>query len=214
MMYLKFMACAAAAALLSACGGSSTPSQQFSTKGLTVPSSRCAINPQSVGVAEEIDDIDGPRTCGVRNAWRIQSMAGIQFNNTATVTCGMVKPVNDWLENAVQPAARGAFGEKVVAVNVAASYSCRARNNRRGAKMSEHGYGNALDISSFTLASGRVVDVKHGWNGSSDERRFLRQARANACDEFRTVLGPGSDSHHNDHLHMDMQARTGGKYCR
>ena len=213
-MRIKFLASAAIAVLLSACGGSSTPSQQFTTRGLTVPSTRCAINPQSTGVVEEIDDIDGPRSCGVDNAWRIQSMRGIEFNNTATVNCGMIKPVNDWLENAVQPAAKDAFGEKVVAVNVAASYACRARNNRRGAKMSEHGFGNALDISSFTLASGRVVSVKSGWNGSRDERSFLRQARADACNSFHTVLGPGSDSHHSDHLHMDMQGRTGKRYCR
>ena len=213
-MRIKFLASAAVAVLLGACGGSSTPSQQFSTKGLTVPSTRCAINPQSVGVVEEIDDINGPRSCGVDNAWRIQSMRGIEFKNTATVNCGMVKPVNDWLANAVQPAAKDAFGEKVVAVNVAASYSCRARNNRRGAKMSEHGFGNAIDISSFTLASGRVVTVKQGWRGSRDERRFLIQARADACNEFRTVLGPGSDRHHSDHFHMDMQGRKGGKYCR
>jgi hypothetical protein len=211
-MRTRFLAFSAMAVLLAACGGSS-PSSQFSTKGLVAPPSRCTVNPQSVGIVEEIDDINGPRTCGVRNAQLVRSVGGVEFANTATVNCGMIGPINSWIENALQPAAQDAFGEKVVSVNVAASYACRARNNKRRAKMSEHGYGNAIDISSFTLESGRVVTVKKGWRGRSDERRFLKQARSDACDTFQTVLGPGSDRHHSDHFHLDMQSRRNGSHC-
>lgn len=80
--------------------------------------------------------------------------------------------------------------------------------------MSEHGYGNALDIAAFTLESGRKVTVANGWSGRQDERGFLRTVRAEACDDFMTVLGPGSDRHHRDHIHLDLQVRrSGNHYC-
>ncbi len=81
--------------------------------------------------------------------------------------------------------------------------------------MSEHGFGNAIDIAGFTLESGRKVMVLDGWNGRGDERKFLRQVRAEACGPFMTVLGPGSDAHHRDHLHLDLQhRRSGSRYCK
>lgn len=153
--------------------------------------------------------------CQIPNPWRMSSLAGVRLANGATLNCGMVGVVDDWMRQTVQPAAQSAFGEPVVAVNVAASYSCRARNNSRGAKMSEHGFGNALDISAFTLASGRTVTVKDGWSGARDERAFLREVERGACEHFNTVLGPGSDRHHHDHFHMDLAYRQAGrgKYC-
>jgi hypothetical protein len=118
--------------------------------------------------------------------------------------------------NTVQPTAQRAFGESVVSVDVAASYSCRPRNNQRGAKMSEHGYGNAIDIAAFTLESGRKVTVKDGWRG--DKRRAPlpdSQVHGDACGEFNTVLGPNSDAAHRDHFHLDLQnRRNGSKYCK
>jgi hypothetical protein len=100
----------------------------------------------------------------------------------------------------------------VVAVDVAASYSCRPRNNRGGARMSEHGYGNAIDIAAFTLEDGRKVTVEQGFWESRRDARFLQKVRDDACRDFNTVLGPGSDRHHDDHIHLDLQNR-GSKYC-
>jgi hypothetical protein len=131
------------------------------------------------------------------------------------MNCGMISPLNDWLDNTVQTAARDQLGEEVVAIKVAASYSCRPRNNRRGAKMSEHGFGNAIDIAGFTLASGREISVKDDYYSRGGEGAFLKQVRSEACGQFATVLGPGSDAAHRDHLHLDLQNRRSGKsYCR
>lgn len=109
------------------------------------------------------------------------------------------------------------FGMPVVEMRVAASYACRPINHRRGAKLSEHGYANALDVSRFKLASGRVVTIKGGWNGAADERGFLRDVHRGACGTFTTVLGPHFDRHHRDHFHFDL-ARRGrdgrGKFCK
>jgi len=46
-----------------------------------------------------------------------------------------------------------------VSVDVAASFACRPRNNSSGARMSEHGFGNAIDFSAFTLESATVGGI-------------------------------------------------------
>ena len=215
MMRSKLLCVAAVALVLAGCG-SSDPALQFETKGLRPPQNLCAADPRSVANAVKINDIDGPSSCGVANAWSVSAVAQVQMSQPATVNCGVIGPLDSWFGNAVQPAASAAFGERVVAVDVAASYACRPRNNRRGAKMSEHGFGNAIDLAAFTLESGRKISVKTGWNGSSGERQFLRQIRAGACSDFTTVLGPGSDRYHNDHLHLDLaqHGRSGvNRYC-
>ncbi len=96
----------------------------------------------------------------------------------------------------------------VVGIDVAASYSCRPRNNVLGAKLSEHGYANALDVSGFTLADGRKISVKRDWSGAEVEQVYLRTVHRGACQYFTTVLGPDHDRAHNDHFHLDL-ARHG-----
>lgn len=213
----NLVALAALAAIVAGCGSSSTPTRKtsFDTAGLRAPEGSCEIKPSRLGLAEKIRNIDEGNGCGVPNAWKVQSLGSISFSRPATMNCGMADPLHDWLEDQVQPAAQKAFGESVVSIDVAASYACRARNNQRGAKMSEHGFGNAIDIAAFTLESGRKVTVEDGWRGNRDERRFLRGIHDAACAEFRTVLGPDADRHHHDHLHLDLQnRRNGSSYCR
>jgi hypothetical protein len=203
---------AAVLLVLAACGESST---QFTTKGLMAPPAQCLSDPRTLGNAERLDPIDEGNGCQIPNPWRMTSIAGVELSQPATINCSVAGPLSDWINNVVQPAANDAFGERVTVVGVAASYSCRPRNNQRGARMSEHGFGNAIDISSFTLESGRKVDVRGSWIKPSDENRFLSGVREEACGMFKTVLGPGSDSHHKDHLHLDLATRKSGRaYCK
>lgn len=129
----------------------------------------------------------------------------------------MIPAVEQWLSEVVQPAARRYLGQDVQSVTVAASYSCRTRNSVRGAKLSEHGRANALDVSAFKLADGGKVTVKGGWKSWSSEARFLRVVHKGGCGIFTTVLGPDADRYHHDHFHFDL-ARHGrlGTYrvCR
>ena len=68
-----------------------------------------------------------------------------------------------------------------------------------------------MDVSGFVLADGRRITVEAGWNGSDDERKFLRQVRQAACQRFQTVLSPDFNAAHYNHLHFDLGR---GPYCR
>lgn len=127
------------------------------------------------------------------------------------VNCATANAFRDWLVQKVQPAARAAHGASVTDVTVAASYACRPRNGRRGAKLSEHGLGNAIDVSGLTLSNGKTLSVEQDYYGST----FLKRIRSEACGVFKTVLGPGSDASHRDHFHFDLaNRRSGQSYCR
>ena len=187
---------------------------QFQTRGVMQPTGYCAADPRSVAEAEKISDIDEGNGCGVRNAWSATALGGVALDKPEILNCATVYTASKWLMDVVQPAAEQSFGSRVVKIDVPSAYACRPRNNVRGAKLSEHGLGNAIDVSRFTLADGRSIDVLNGWYGDSDSRQFLRTVRGEACGRFSTVLGPGSDAYHRDHIHMDLQPqRGGGPYC-
>ena len=129
----------------------------------------------------------------------------------ATLACPLVAALDNWMANGVQPAARRWFGQPVVEIKQISAYSCRSMNNQRGAPISEHAFGNALDVAAFTLADGRKVTVRDGWHGTPEERAFLHDAHASACRTFATVLAPGSNAFHYDHMHVDLAHHASGR---
>lgn len=135
----------------------------------------------------------------------------------ATLGCPMVAWTDDWITTAVQPAAIAWFGQGIREIRTAGSYACRRRNHQANARLSEHAFGNAIDIMSFVFNDGNVVTVKGGWRGTEQEQGFLRDVFHGACQRFRTVLGPGSDALHYDHFHLDLarhDARGQRRYCK
>ena len=101
----------------------------------------------------------------------------------------------------------------MVEIKQISAYSCRGMNGNPRARISEHAFGNALDIASFTLADGRKITVKNGWRGSPEEQGFLRDVQGAACEQFNTVLAPGSNVYHYDHIHVDLMRRGGRRAC-
>lgn len=163
--------------------------------------------------------LGGPGHCGALRPFEMSAAIGgqVQMRPAALLRCPMIPAVEHWMRTFVLPAAHRNFGMPVVEVKVAASYGCRPMNNVSGAKLSEHGHANALDVSAFILADGRHVTVKKGWRGDSREQAFLRQVHDGACNTFTTVLGPNADANHQDHFHMDLarHGRNGdGRVCR
>lgn len=154
--------------------------------------------------------LGGPSECGASRPFSVTGAAGgrVSLRPAALLRCPMVPQVERWVAQVVEPQAQYYFGSPLVEMKVAASYACRPINHVSGGRLSEHGYANALDISSFILADGRTITVKGGWWGSERERLFLRAVHDGACQEFTTVLGPNADAMHKDHFHVDL-ARHG-----
>lgn len=149
--------------------------------------------------------IEGPGTCGMQQPLRVTRLGGgaVALKQRMTLACPALAEAEAWLADTIQPAANLYFGQPVAEIN-AGSYACRGRNNQAGAKLSEHSFGNALDIMSFKLADGYVITVKGGWRGTEAEQGFLREVFVGACQRFATVLAPGSDIFHYDHIHVDL----------
>jgi len=201
-------------ATLAACSAGQQ-SAEFTLEGVEPRASVCPINPLTFASAIAIPDINEGNGCGVTHAYKINAIAGVQFDNGATINCETADTLNQWINTSVQPAAQAVYGQRVVSMTVAASYSCRPRDNVSGAKLSEHGLGDAIDFSEFTLENGHSINVERDYYGAANDQQFLRRIRKEACGPFHTVLGPGSDSYHKNHIHLDLQPnrRGGGPYC-
>jgi hypothetical protein len=132
-------------------------------------------------------------------------------NPAATLACPMVTALDRFVSETVQPAAARWFGQPVVTIKQISAYACRGMNDDPNAKISEHAFGNALDIAAFTLADGHAIAVKTGWRGTPAEQGFLHDVEEGACATFATVLAPGSNAYHEDHMHVDLMRRTSGR---
>ena len=149
--------------------------------------------------------------CGIKQPVKVTEISGIKLVNGATINCATAIAVKDWFDGSVKKAFKRKGGG-LVAVKVAASYSCRTRNNRKGAKLSEHAKGNAIDFSEFYLKKGQVLTVLKDWRGSNS--KIMRKIHKDACGPFNTVLGPNADRYHQDHFHFDIARHRSGRYCR
>jgi hypothetical protein len=138
----------------------------------------------------------------------VAAFGPVAVKPVATLACPIVSALDRWLADSVQPAAQRWFGARVVEIKQISAYSCRGMNGDSRAHISEHAFGNALDIAGFTLADGRHVSVKDGWRGMPEEQGFLRDVQAAACQQFSTVLAPGSNVYHYDHIHVDLMRRA------
>lgn len=163
--------------------------------------------------------LGGPSLCGTERPYEVTAVddGRVRLKPPALLRCPMIPQIERWMREHVTPAALYHFGAEVVEISVAGSYSCRPIMHKAGGKLSEHGYANALDVSAFTLSNGKKITLIRGWNGSPQERAFLRAAHRGACQHFTTVLGPEYNRAHHDHFHVDL-ARRGrdglGRVCR
>ncbi len=146
--------------------------------------------------------------CGIEAPLEVKRIgegsSEVSLEPAATINCGVAGALADWLNSDVQPAAKQILGGRITGLRIAASYSCRGRNNVRGARLSEHSFGNALDIAAFEVDGKDWIVVEP--QPSERDGRFLTAIRQEACGPFTTVLGPGV-AYHSDHFHLDLAAR-------
>lgn len=150
--------------------------------------------------------------CGVSQAVRVRSVSGVKLSQPALIDCDTAKALKTWVERGLKPAV-GRYGGGVDDLKVFASYSCRTRNNKKGAKISEHGKGRAIDIGVVGLKDGSDISVLRDWK-KGRKGRILKELHETACGPFGTVLGPAADKYHRDHFHFDTARYRSGNYCR
>jgi len=157
--------------------------------------------------------VNGRGTCGMTKPFKVAAVSGglVEFQPKATLSCPLVANVEAWFHESIQPAAMAWYGSPVIEIKQISAYSCRTMNGQAGTPISEHAFGNALDIAAFRFADGREVEFKSGWKGRPEERGFLRAVHAAACERFSTVLAPGSNAFHYDHIHVDLARRASGR---
>lgn len=154
-------------------------------------------------------------TLAVRTA---AGAAQVKLSPPPTVSCELARTVSIWLDTSVQPLGRGAFSRELTGLRVGGGHECRRRNRQTQGQLSEHATGKALDIFAFEFGDerqgGLAVSVERP-NGL-EQTRFLDGVRQSACGAFMTVLGPGSDAAHANHLHVDIQQRRApsSRFCQ
>jgi hypothetical protein len=135
----------------------------------------------------------------------------VELDPPAIMNCAMADTMAKFTSTVIQPAAKAEYGKEVAGLQQASAFVCRPRHGTT--TLSEHAFGNALDIARFGLEDGTGIDVKP----DPDEKaaRFLAAVRKAACGPFKTVLGPGADADHALHLHFDLAPRrNGGTFCQ
>lgn len=175
----------------------------------------CLLGLSLLGVSyTQLDPITSPedRDCGIArplNITRIQP--GISIAGGATMRCDTARRLALWLRNDAAPALRHLSGAPgIVEILPGSTYQCRARVGGSDDKLSEHALGNAFDVSALRLSDGSELTVSPR-DGTGDIHEAVQKAiRYAACLQFTTVLGPGSNAAHDDHLHFDIADRKGG----
>ena len=167
-----------------------------------------------MAIAPSIPAITGPGACGGDDLVRLEAVVlpdggRVSVKPAATLRCTMASAIADWIRTDMAPLAEG-LGSRVSELDNFNSFECRGRNRVAGAKLSEHGRANALDVRALKLANGRTIDL----TDRAVERDLREKVLGSVCARFTTVLGPGSDGYHENHIHLDLiQRRNGYRIC-
>ena len=166
----------------------------------TSANSPCSKILREIAEFKPLPDIGGPGECGASDRVRLEAIkmldgSRVAMSPAATLRCPMAESIAEWVRSDLGKAAAD-HGSSLRALITSTSYDCRPRNGIKGAKISEHGRGNAMDLAGLKLANGTVIDLTR----PTDSKELRDKARASACTRFTTVLGPGADAHHENHI--------------
>jgi hypothetical protein len=176
--------------------------------------SACQLRLSGVAAFHPLPVLIGPGECGAVDAVQLEAVilpdqTKVPLAPAATLRCTIAEAVAHWVREDVVPAAVK-LGAPLRGLDNFDSYECRGRNRVRGATLSEHGRANALDVRGFKLANGKSVEL----TDVKVAKEWREGIRAGVCARFSTVLGPGSDGAHEEHIHLDLAERRGNyKLC-
>jgi hypothetical protein len=177
--------------------------------------SACQSRLAKIAVFQSIPVLVGPGECGAVDAVHMDDIilpdqTKVAVTPPAILRCPMAEEIAHWIREDVAPAVNK-LGSPLRVLDNFDSYECRGRNRVRAAALSEHGQADALDVRAFKLADGRAINLTDV-NVNKDWREGIRTS---VCTRFTTVLGPGSDGYHEEHIHLDLAVRRNGyKLCQ
>lgn len=179
---------------------------------------QCRRELRRLGVLfEDKPPISNGPACQVPYPISLEGLSGnINVRPAVTVNCQLTLAFAQWVKNELAPSARLRYWSGIGTIVPLGGYSCRRMNNssQRYNPMSEHAHGNAIDVGTFVLKNGHVIDVRRKGLFSFREGLLLKAVRTDSCRYFDTVLGPGSNPEHWNHFHFDLRDRHGGRrYC-
>ena len=202
------------AAEKSAPAGNDKPAGQAAPAAPQPSACRLALT-EEIAIAPSIADIHGSGGCGGEDLVRLEAVVlgdkhRVAVTPAATLRCTMASAIADWIRTDMAPLAQN-LGSGLSGLDNFDSYDCRSFNGIAGAHLSEHGRANALDVRALKLADGRSISLT--------DRAVSREVREgvlhSVCARFTTVLGPGSDWYHEDHIHLDlMERRNNYRICQ
>ena len=195
----------------------SNPMQMPETMGGMPASERaCRQRLLKLGVKfRDVPRISRGRSCGIEWPVELAGLSGgIQIKPAAQVNCQITEAFARWVKQELVPSSRTRYLSGVSAIHQMSSYSCRTMNSQKGASMSEHAKGNAIDVGKIVLKNGKAIVIEKKGFFAFREKGLLKSVRGDSCKYFSTVLGPGSDRFHKDHFHFDLRARKSGyRHC-
>ncbi len=156
----------------------------------------------------------GAGACSVADAVQVQSMSigadTLKLPDQPTFNCGFAVKFANWIKNEAIPLVNATSKTSIASLGTGPGFQCRGRNGDSSAKLSEHAFGNAVDIERIKLADGETIEIKDAITSGAKYQPVLFALRAAGCQYFTTVLGPGANAAHATHFHFDL-ARRGKK---
>jgi hypothetical protein len=183
------------------------PGEESKTAAAPPQPSACQISLRPLAVFAPEPPIKGSGECGIVDPVRLEAVIlpdreRVVINPPAVLRCEMATAVTHWIrEDMARLTAQ--LGSPLRGIENFDSYDCRGRNRVFGARMSEHGRGNALDIKAVKLESGMTAHL----TDPHINKTVRNELRESACARFMTVLGPSSDGYHENHVHVDLAER-------
>lgn len=185
-------------------------------KQVTIPSipNSCQTDLKALGVTfKPMSPVSDPSGCSIENPVEVRALGpNITLTPAALLDCPTAVKVAAFMRDDLQKITITTLGSTIASITQDSAYVCRTRHG--SAKLSEHAFGRALDIASFTLSDKRIILVETPPESEPKNKLFLDAIRTKACGPFTTVLGPGSDPDHAHHFHFDLAPRKGKAFCQ
>jgi hypothetical protein len=183
------------------------PRERPADAGAELEPSPCQLGLAEIAAIKPLPPITGPGECTATDVVELDAVLlkdkqRVALTPPATLRCPMAAAMANWLRDDVAPSV-ATTGAALRGIENYDSFECRGRNRVPGAKISEHGKANALDIRALKLANGKAITL----TDVNVDKGFREDLRKTACARFGTILGPGSDGYHEEHIHFDLIER-------